>query len=173
MTVVPGDPASLSACARTVGEVAGRLRAEAGGLEHATAALGESWTGRTSATTRRAAADLAGAAASVADELVRTARALQDEATDLADLVARERGVRERATAAGLDVRAGRVELAWGVSGTADAGRHDAQEATRAALQADLDLVAAQHARRRDFVLGLLRTSTTTLAEVARGLRPG
>ena len=106
------------------------------------------------------AAELAGATASLADELERTARVLQDQATDLADLVARERTLRERAAASGLDVRDGRVELAWGVSGTADATRRDEQEATRAALQADLDLVAAQHARRREFVLGLLRAST-------------
>ncbi|WP_377643838.1 WXG100 family type VII secretion target [Oryzobacter terrae] len=173
MTLVPGDPASLSACARTVAEVAGRLRTEAGGLEHATTALGEGWTGRTSATTRRSAAELAGATASLADELEGVARALQDQATDLADLVARERGVRERATVAGLEVRDGRVELAWGVSGTADAGRRDEQEAARAALQSDLDLVAAQHARRRDFVLGLLRASSATLAEVSHALRLG
>ena len=173
MSVVPGDPASLSACARTAAEVAARLRAEAGGLEHATAALGEGWTGRLSAATRRSTAELAGATASLADELERTARVLQDQATDLADLVARERALRERATASGLDVRDGRVELAWGVTGTADATRRDEQEATRATLQADLDLVAAQHARRREFVLGMLRASTATLAEVAHGLRPG
>ena len=46
---------------------------------------------------------------------------LQDHSTDLADLVARSRAVEERAAAGGLAVRDGRVEVAWGVTGTADA----------------------------------------------------
>ena len=41
------------------------------------------------------------------------------------------------------------------------------------ALQAELDLVLAQHRRRRDWVLGVLRESTTTLAGVSHRLREG
>lgn len=173
MTVVPGDAASVSACARTVREVAARLVHESTALRAATAAVAAGWTGLSSARTRRAGDAVAEAAQSLAAELDRVGQVLQDQATDLADLVARERVVRERATAAGLDVGDGRVVLAWGVSGTADVTATREQESARATLQADLDLVAAQHTRRRDFVLGVLRTSTTTLTEVSHGLRRG
>ncbi|MFQ6172813.1 hypothetical protein ACK8HX_14480 [Oryzobacter sp. R7] len=173
MSVVPGDAASLSACARTAVEVAHRLAPESASLGREVDDLGEGWTGRASVATRRSGDGLVAATAVVATQLERVALVLQDQSTDLADLVARERGVREHAAAAGLDVRDGRVVLAWGVSGTADAGAQHEREAVRDALQGDLDLVAAQHARRRDFVLGVLRDSTAALADVSHGLRRG
>ena len=92
---------------------------------------------------------------------------LQDHATDLADLVARARVLEERARAAGLEVRDGRVEIGWGVTGAADAEADRSRAATQAALQAELDLVLAQHQRRRDWVLGVLRDSTSALADVS------
>lgn len=173
MSVVPGDAASLSACARTSREVAARLVTESAGLRRTTSELGDGWTGRTSAETRRSGDDLADAAQALAEALDHVGQVLQDQATDLADLVARERTIGERATAAGLEVRDGRVVPAWGVSGTADLAATRAQEAARTLLQGDLDLVAAQHTRRRDFVLGVLRTSTTALGDVSHGLRRG
>ncbi len=173
MTVVAGDPASLSACARTTREVAARLEPEAAALTGAVSALGDGWSGQASAATRRAGDAVAGALTALAGQLDHVGQVLQDQATDLADLVARERAVGERAAGAGLEVRDGRVTLAWGVSGPADLEAARGREATRDALQADLDLVVAQHTRRRDFVLGVLRTSTTTLVEVSHGLRRG
>lgn len=173
MTVVPGDPPSLSACARTAQEAATRLGSAASDLRGEVGALGEGWTGRTSVTARRSGGVLAAATTALATELERVGRVLQDHATDLADLVARERVIRERASSTGLEVRDGRVVLAWGVSGPADADAQGRREATRLALQADLDLVVAQHVRRRDFVLGVLRDSTTSLVEVSHGLRRG
>ena len=137
--------------------------------------LGEGWAGRTSAATRRRAADLAAATEAAAAQLDRVGRVLQDHATDLADLVARARALEERARAAGLEVRDGRVEIGWGVTGAADAEADRARAATRAALQAELDLVLAQHRRRRDWVLGVLRDSTSglsrRLAPAARRMR--
>ena len=173
MSVVPGDPASLSACGRTVREVARRLEDDATGLRTASRELGEGWTGRTSAAVRRAGADLGDRLSQTGSELDRVGRVLQDHATDLADLVARARALEERAGTAGLEVRAGRVEQAWGVTGAADAGVDREREHARAALQADLDLVLAQHRRRRDWVLEVLRDSTTVLGEVSHRLRQG
>ena len=121
MSLVPGDPASLSACAAVARAVAEQLGGRATGVRTASGLLGEGWTGRTSAATRRRAADLAVATDTCAAQLDTLGRVLQDHATDLADLVARARTVEERARAAGLDVRDGRVEVGWGVSGTADA----------------------------------------------------
>ena len=173
MTVVPGDPASLSACAGTARSVAERLATRAGGVRTASERCGQGWTGRTSASTRRGAARLADAALETAEQLDRVGRVLQDHATDLAELVARGRALEERAAAAGLVLRDGRVELGWGVTGTADATADRARDEVRAALQAELDLVLAQHRRRRDWVLGVLRESTTGLSGVSHRLRGG
>ncbi len=173
MSVVPGDPASLSACAGTVRSVSQRLADRATGVRTASDALRERWAGRTSAATRRRAADLAAATEAAAGQLDRVGRVLQDHATDLADLVARGRAIEERARAAGLEVREGRVEIGWGVTGPADADTDRERAATRLALQAELDLVLAQHVRRRDWVLGVLRDSTTGLSDLSHRLRGG
>ncbi len=173
MSVVPGDPASLSACAGTVRSVSQRLADRATGVRTASDALREGWAGRTSAATRRRAADLAAATDFTAGQLDRVGRVLQDQATDLADLVARGRAIEERARSVGLEVREGRVELGWGVTGPADAEADRARVDAKVALQAELDLVLAQHVRRRDWVLGVLRDSTTGLSDLSHRLRGG
>ena len=173
MSIVPGDPASLSACAGTARSVAERLGGCATGVRTASTRLGEGWPGRTSAVARHRGADLAAAAEGAGAQLDRVGRVLQDHATDLADLVARGRALEERARAAGLEVRDGRVEIGWGVTGTADVGADRARETTRTAVQAELDLVLAQHRRRRDWVLGVLRDSTADLSDVSHRLRGG
>ena len=43
----------------------------------------------------------------------------------------------------------------------------------REELQAELDLVLAQHRRRRDWVLGVLRDSTSALSHLSHRLRSG
>ena len=173
MSVVPGDPASLSACGAVARSVAEQLGGRATGVRTASGLLGEGWTGRTSAATRRRAAALADATDACGAQLDTLGRVLQDHATDLADLVARARSVEERARAADLDVRDGRVVVGWGVTGTADARSDLARDEVREELQAELDLVLAQHRRRRDWVLGVLRDSTTALSHLSHRLRSG
>ena len=173
MTLVAGDPASLSAGA-VVAATGGRRVADlAAPLEEAVTALGVGWPGRVSVQVRRSASLAAGSCEDLAAELALVARALQDHASDLADLHARERAVRERAAAAGLEVRDGRVVPVYGVLGEADAAAAAAREGTAARLQADLDLVLAQHRRRRDFLLTLLRESATRLDGTSTRLRRG
>ncbi|HYN65672.1 MAG TPA: hypothetical protein VES93_02210 [Ornithinibacter sp.] len=173
MSIVPGDPASLSACAGTVRAVAQRLGERAAGVRTASERLGEGWTGRASATTRRRTTLLASTADDGAAQLDHVGRVLQDHATDLADLVARARALEERVRASGLELRDGRVEVGWGVTGTADARADLAREEAREAVQRELDLVLAQHRRRRDWVLGVLRDSTNGLADLSHRLRGG
>ncbi|MEO5608162.1 MAG: hypothetical protein ABIQ61_00755 [Ornithinibacter sp.] len=173
MSTVPGDPASLSACAGTVRRVSGELTLSADGIRAAGDALGVQWQGRTSARVRKRTETLAAANDTTAQQLDRVGVVLQDHASELADLVARARMIDERAAAAGLEVREGRVIVAFGVTGTADGQRASAQEATRARLQGDLDLVLAQHRRRRDWVLEVLRESSIALEQVSHGLRQG
>ena len=111
MSLVPGDPASLSACAVTARAVAERLGDRATGVRAASAI----WVTAGRAAPRRAPGARSwpgGRHRSTAAQLDRVGRVLQDHATDLADLVARARAVEERARAAGLEVRDGRVEIA-------------------------------------------------------------
>jgi hypothetical protein len=173
VSVVPGDPASLSACAATARAMGAQLGRRTTGVRAASRVLAQGWTGRASAAVRQRANGLAEATDTTAAELDRVGRVLQDHASDLADLVARGRQLQERAREAGLEVREGRVELAWGLTGTADAASDRQRAQAQAALQADLDLVLAQHRRRRDWMLGVLRESTTTLSEISHTLRSG
>jgi hypothetical protein len=173
VSTVPGDPGSLSACAATAAAVGRRLGALAQSLGPEVEALGDGWPGRTSVTTRRRGTVLAESTTSTADELTRVAGVLQDQASDLADLLARARSVEERARAAGLEVRDERVVPTYGVRGEADADAQRAQAEQAVRLQGELDLVLAQHRRRRDFVLGVLRESTERLAALSHGLRHG
>lgn len=173
MSSVPGDPASLSACASTVSRVSVDLTARADGIRVAGDSLGEQWHGRTSAQIRHRGATLAGAADLTAHELGRVARVLQDHSSDLCDLIARARAVAEQAAAVGLEVREGRVVVAFGVAGTADPDRARDQNEARERLQRDLAMVLTQHRRRRDRVLEALKDSTAGLAGVSHGLRQG
>ncbi len=173
MSTVPGDPASTSACAHTVRAVASRLAEHAEPLDRAVRDLADGWPGRVSATTRRRGETLAAATDTTSSALERVSVVLQDHATDLADLHARARRVEERAAGAGLEVRDGRVVPRYGISGEADAADQRRREATASALQEELDAVAARHARRRDWLLGVLRESTDELATVSHALRRG
>ena len=173
MSAVPGDPASVSACASTVRSVAAHVEACGEPLASAVRDVSDGWTGRVSATTRRRRGSLAAATATTAAALDHVAVVLQDHATDLADLHARARRLDERVAAAGLDVRDGRVLPRLGVAGEADAAadRHRADLA--ASLQEELDVITARHARRRDWLVGVLRASTGELAAVSHALRRG
>lgn len=173
MTLVPGDPASLSACAVTVAAVARRLREGAASAGPALADLGEGWGGRSSVALRRRGDSLVGATTATADRLDDLARVLQDQATDLAGLQARARALEERAAAAGLEVCDGRVVPRLGVLAEAGGGADRSRRETAATLQSELDLVTSQHRRRRDFVLRTLRASGEALAEVSLSLRRG
>ncbi|QKE85473.1 hypothetical protein [Arthrobacter sp. NEB 688] len=173
MSVVPGDPGSLSACAAAAADVARRLEASGTALAPAMEALGDGWPGRASVTARRRGAELAAGAVAAAEELERLGRELQDRATDLADLVARGRMVEERAAAAGLAVRDGRVVPAWGVRGEADAGAVADGTVAAERIGAELTLVLHQHRRRRDLLLADLRASTDRLAALSHTLRRG
>lgn len=173
MSLVPGDPAGLSACAATAAASARRLTDQAQALRPAVEELREGWTGRGSAALRRRGGEVATAAATAAAELERVARVLQDQATDLAGLHARARAVAERAAGCGLTVRDERVVPAYGVLREADPAADRARAATAVSLQAELDLVLALHRRRRDFVLGVLRESTGRLAATSHDLRRG
>ena len=148
--------------------------ARATGVRAASEQLGEGWTGRTSAATRRRAAGLALATDTCAAQLDSLGRVLQDHATDLADLVARPGPSRSGPVRPASRCATGGSR--WDGASRAPPTRTPTSRAeTREALQAELDLVLAQHRRRRDWVLGVLRDSTSALsrsfAPAARWMR--
>jgi hypothetical protein len=173
VSTVPGDPGSVSACAGTVRAVADRLARIGPPLGSAVAELADGWPGRASATTRRRGGSLAAAAGTTSAALERVAGVHLDHAPALADLGARARRAEDRAAAAGLAVRDGRVVPAYGVTGEADADGDRARAETAAALQRELDGLRALHARRRDWVLGVLLASSEELSGVSHALRRG
>ena len=62
---------------------------------------------------------------------------------------------------------------AYGVRGEADAAAEAADRAGAQALRAELELLLAQHRRRRDFLLAELRDSSERLAALSHDLRRG
>lgn len=173
MSVVPGDPGSMSSCAATARALAARMTAHAEALGSAWGAIGDGSPGPSSAAARRRGATLTAATSSVAAEIDRIGRVFQDHATDLAELVARGRALEARASSAGLVVRDGRVVPQWGVVGEADAVTARQREVLAVALQAELDHVLIQHRRRRDRLLSVLDGSSAALARLSHGLRRG
>jgi len=160
-----GDPASVSATAAALTRAGSALAAEADALEAAYRDLGRTWTGRASVDVRRRGAALTAACSTTAAELQLVGTALQDLATDLAELVARARAVAERADADGLALQEGRVVLGYGIAGEADPARAQDRERGRAELQRELDTVRTLLQRRRQRLVELLASSTDALSE--------
>lgn len=171
--LVPGDPASLSSCGSTVLRAGAQVRGRGDLLAAAYRGLAPGWPGPTSVAMRRRGAALGGATGVLVDELRGVGTALQDHATDLAGLVAGVREVEDRAARLGLEIRDGRVELGWGLVGTASAGAAASRQAHRDRVQADLDALRTRHARTREHLLRALRASSARLADTSVAVRAG
>ena len=168
--VVPGDPGSLSAAGALLLRTASAVRSEGAGLRAAYADLGRGWGGHRSLVLRRRGEVLLGAAEDLAATFERVGAALQEHATDLAELSGRARAVADRAALDDLEIRDGRVELAYGVTGEAQADSAAHRDERQVALQGELDLVRTQLARRRGRLVQVLASSGPPLAEAARAL---
>ncbi len=170
-TLVPGDPGSLSAAGALLVRTAAVLSSDASELRDAYADLGRQWGGPRSVALRRRADLLVAAGEELAATFHRVGTALQEHATDLAELAARARAATERARLEGLEVRDGRVELGYGVRGEASAELAARREERRAGLQAELDVVRTQLARRRARLLAVLAATGPGLTAAATALR--
>jgi type IV secretory pathway protease TraF len=111
------------------------------------------------------------AAAAATQEVDRVGRALQDFATDLAELHGQYHRLAGRATAAGLRVVDGSLVPAWGVAGVADPQTVTTQEAVRSSLQRELDAVLRTLALRRQRLLTVLHEGRGRLDEHRTALR--
>lgn len=159
---LPGDPASCSQAGGAMRSLASRLRV-VGRRAHEAAGSTRS---RERDLARPGAAELRvgrridvvdRAAATATQELDRVGRALQDFATDLAELHAQYHRLAGRAAAAGLRVVDGSLVPAWGVAGVADPQAVTTQEAVRSSLQPELEAVLRSVAARRQRLLTVLR----------------
>jgi hypothetical protein len=144
-----GDPASCSQAGGSLRRLASRLRSAADAVAAAAeeAVQGEPGRGARDLARRRQA--LVETTRVLAGDLDRTGSELQSHAADLAESVQELRDLQGRAEAVGLRVVDGRVELAWGVQGVADAGDAATREEQRLELQADAERAAVVLHRRR------------------------
>ena len=174
---MPGDPASCSQAGGTMRSLASRLRVAGRRAHEATAdATGSAETGPA----RPAAAELLvrrridvvdRAAAAATQEVDRVGRALQDFATDLAELHGQYHRLAGRASAAGLRVVDGSLVPSWGVAGVANPQAVATQEAVRSSLQPELDAVLRGVALRRQRLLTVLHEGQGRLDHHRAALR--
>lgn len=165
-----GDPASMSALGATLRRTALQLLTDGERVDLALEDASPGWSGPTAVRTRRRVALLGSSTREVAAALDDCGRSLQDAATDLAASLARLRELEEEARAAGLEVRDGSVERAWGITGVADAGSEVDGDRLREGLQARVQQSVATLGRQRaglvtacDRATGLLRRTAALL----------
>ncbi len=170
-SLVPGDPASLSAAGGALLRAASLVGPDIEAVAAAYRDLGRDWSGRGAVAQRRRGDDLVAAGSGLCLALESVGAALQGHASDVAELAATARSVAERAAGLGLELRDGRVELAYGVVGEAEASHAAQRQTRREELQAELDVVLTQLRRRRHRLLALLSASTPVLAQAAARLR--
>ncbi|WP_404384093.1 hypothetical protein LL946_01580 [Knoellia locipacati] len=168
---VPGDPASLSSLGATARRATRDLEAARVRSETAYGSLKDGWGTSTSVRVRKEGGRALATLAEGARHAEAVGAALQSYAVELSELQARARAAVDEASAAGLVVDAGQVQLAWGVTGEADSvATHERTEAVRR-LQAELDAISTQHRRRRDRFLTEVVASTANLEALASALR--
>ncbi|GAB3434639.1 hypothetical protein GCM10027517_02940 [Phycicoccus ginsengisoli] len=168
---VSGDPASCSQLGGSLRQVAARLRVEERRLRTATDPGEAARPPAPVVRARRRAAQVTDSLAVAVGELDEVGSALQAHASDLAEALSDARQVLDRAAAAGLEHRSGRLVPRWGVAGVADARVATDQDEVRAELQSRLDHVEGLLRRRRTRLAATLRRSTGLLATHAEALR--
>lgn len=170
-SLVPGDPASLSALGASASRASRELAAACEASGTAYASLKDGWGTSTSVRVRKEGRRALDALTVGGRHIQAVGVAIQSYAVELSALQARARAALDEAAAAGIVVEDGRARLAWGVTGEADSAATRERTAAVASVQAEIDAVAAQHRRRRDRFLAEVTASTTELESVARALR--
>jgi hypothetical protein len=172
--VVAGDPASCSQTGGALRRLAARLRVAPRPARRAADALADPAAGARGPVPRQARRRvdaLDAATSTLANELDAVGSALQVHATDLAEAIARARGVVARAEGSGLRVTSGVVAPAWGVTGLADPDLSAARVSAAVDLQAELDQVLAVVSRRRARLVDVLSSSGARLSAHSVELR--
>jgi hypothetical protein len=168
---VSGDPASCSQLGASLRQVAAGLRADQRLLRAAADPGDAARPPAAVVRARRRAAQVADSLGVAVDELDEVGSALQAHSSDLAEALADARQLLDRAAAAGLEQRSGRLVPRWGVAGVADARVASDQDDVRAELESQLDRVEGLLRRRRTRLAATLRRSTDLLSTHAEALR--
>ena len=168
---VAGDPASCSQLGSTLRQLAARLRADQRRLHAAADPADAPRPAASVVRARRRAAQLADSLAVAVAELDQVGSALQAHSSDLAEALSDARQLLDRAAAAGLEQRSGRLAPRWGVAGVADPRATTAQDDLRSELQDRLDSVESLLRTRRARLATTLRRSGDLLATHAEVLR--
>jgi hypothetical protein len=168
---IAGDPGSCSQLGGALRLLAARLRTDGIPLHRALEPRDVPRGGAAVTRARRRSGLVDTAVSTAAAELDRIGSALQAHAGDLAEAMADQRALLERAARAGLEEREGQLVPRWGVTGLADGRATTEQEATRATLQSELDHVASMLRQRRSRLAKAVAASSAALADRAGGLR--
>lgn len=166
-----GDPASLSALAAALRRTALQLRADAERMAPALEDSTPGWTGPVATSTRRRTAAALDSLESVAGALDACARSLQRAATDLASCAADLRMIQEQAAAAGFEVKEGRLQRTWGITGIADGSAEQDGDRVREGLQDRLHQLVTALGRQRSRLATDCRDATLLLTEASSALR--
>ncbi|MFC7486731.1 hypothetical protein ACOCJ7_10870 [Knoellia sp. CPCC 206453] len=170
---LPGDPGSLAAAGTAARRAARELAGASEGGRTAYSALKDAWGTSTSVRLRKEGQRSMAALTEGGRQADVVGAALQTYAAELSELQARARRLVDAADTAGLVIKDGQVELAWGVTGEADLEATRDTAALVSTLQTELDGLTAQHRRRRDRLLAQVLASTRELCEMASNLRLG
>jgi hypothetical protein len=129
------------------------------------------WSGAASARARKRADTLCAAALAAGDDLDKTGAALQAHAAEVAESARSLREITTRARSAGLEVVDGEVRLPWGVVGLAHGARDAVREDHRLETQRQVDVLAAQLARRQGRLAHAAEAASLSLSGHSRRLR--
>lgn len=171
MSVLWGDPASVSALAATLRRVASRLEGGGRSVQERLRDDAPEWTGVPAGEIRHDVDAVLTESARVAEVLDSIGRRLQSGATDLAATIAGLRRLEDDAAALGLQVRDGTVRERWGIIGVADPAAARADDENRRHVQERLHIGLADLGRRRAALARDCATASRTLQECTVALR--
>lgn len=171
MSVLLGDPASISALAATLRRTAVTLAADGERLHARLDDAATGWSGPRAVRTRAridAVADAAGDTATTLDE---AGRCLQAASAELAATIAELRRLEDEAAGSGLELRDGTVHPGWGISGVADPGSVRDGRRRREDLQAQVHAAASRLGRQRSRLTRDCERASTLLRRATASLR--
>lgn len=171
MSVLWGDPASVSALAAALRRAAARLAGDGLSVRERLREDAPERSGPRLAQTRQDVDAVMAGSARVAEVLDSTGRRLQSGATDLAATITTLRRLEEEAATLGLEVRDGTVRERWGIIGVADPAAARADEENRHRVQERLHIGLADLGRRRAALARDCATASQTLQECTAALR--
>ncbi len=171
MSVLWGDPASVSALAAALRRAAARLAGDGRAAREQLREDAPGWAGPLAEQTRHDVDAVLAGSDRAAEVLDSAGRRLQSGATGLAATITTLRRLEEEAAALGLEVRDGTVREPWGIIGVADPAAARADEENRHRVQERLHIGLADLGRRRAALARDCTAASQALQECTAALR--